>query len=497
MKRLNTNFLENKTFNKADYNYKKSELSAGIIHIGVGNFHRAHQAYFFDALFNQRKDFNFGILGASLRQSDALIRNDLKEQNFLSTVVLRDRETTSVRVLQSMVDFLPADNLLLVDALSCENIKIVSLTITEGGYYIDSYGEFDILHSDIVKDINNSTNPKTIFGVLLLALAKRKEKNIAPFTLMSCDNIAHNGKVLKNIMLKMAEHINPTLINYISNEVSFPNSMVDRITPVTRESDKEFISKKYGYKDTRPVFCEPFVQWFLEDDFCNTRPALQDVGVVFVKDILPYELMKIRILNGSHACISSLAALLNITYVHEALENKIVKEFLDNVITHEIIPLLKDIVDVNLQEYYQTILTRFNNPYIKDTITRICIDNSSKIPKFIVQSIKDAIKKNSSVDGLALVCALWCRYCTGFDEYDNSLDIHDPKQEELKDCAIKAKLNPALFLSMQDIYGDLNQDENFVNIFSKTLNSLWENGVEFTVNNYNSNMLKNTKEQDK
>ena len=382
---LNKNFLENKSFNKADYNYNQADLTAGIIHIGVGNFHRSHEAYYLDALFNKRKDLNYGIVGAGLREYDSFMRNDLLKQDCLTTVVSRDSETTSVRVLQSMIDFIEVDNKLLVESLTNENIKIVSLTITEGGYYIDSYGNFNIQNEEIQADIKNPDSPNTAFGILIKALKIRKEKGLAPFTLLTCDNIAHNGDVLKNVVVKLSAAIDPALSEYIEKNVAFPNSMVDRITPTATDADRAFIQSEYGYIDNRPVFCEPFIQWIIEDNFCNGRPALEEVGVMFVEDIEAYELMKIRMLNGSHAAISSVSALLNIDYVHEALEHKTVKTFLDNIMNKEVIPVLKNIIDVDLDKYYNTVLNRFANPYIKDTITRICFDNSNLLASIFSQ----------------------------------------------------------------------------------------------------------------
>ena len=432
---LNKNFLENKSFNKADYNYNQADLTAGIIHIGVGNFHRSHEAYYLDALFNKRKDLNYGIVGAGLREYDSFMRNDLLKQDCLTTVVSRDSETTNVRVLQSMIDFIEVDNKLLVESLTHENIKIVSLTITEGGYYIDSYGNFNIQNEEIQADIKNPDSPNTAFGILIKALKIRKEKGLAPFTLLTCDNIAHNGDVLKNVVVKLSAAIDPALSEYIEKNVAFPNSMVDRITPTATDADRAFIQSEYGYIDNRPVFCEPFIQWIIEDNFCNGRPALEEVGVMFVEDIEAYELMKIRMLNGSHAAISSVSALLNIDYVHEALEHKTVKTFLDNIMNKEVIPVLKNIIDVDLDTNYNTVLNRFANPYIKDKITRICFDNSNKQPKFIIDSIKSGIKNRVNVDGLILTCALWCRYSKGRDENNKAIEINDGRKDKLKELA--------------------------------------------------------------
>ena len=482
---LNKNFLDNKFFNKNDYKYKQDDLSPGIIHIGVGNFHRSHQAYLLDSLFNKRKDLDFGIVGAGLREYDTYMRDDLLKQDFLTTLVQRDVDTTTTRILQSMIDFIKVDNNLLVESLIQENIKIVSLTITEGGYYIDSYGKFNINDPEVQEDIKDPNNPQTVFGLLLKALKIRKEKGISPFTLLSCDNIAHNGDVLKNIMVKLSEKIDGELNSYVRNNVTYPNSMVDRITPTATLKDINFIESEYGYTDNRPVFCEPFIQWIVEDNFCNGRPALEEVGVMFVENIEPYELMKIRMLNGSHAAMSSLSPLLDIEYVHEGLENKTIKSFLDNIMNNEVVPVLKDVVDIDLDQYYQTVMKRFANPYIKDTITRICFDNSNKQPKFIIDSIKDGIKNDVSVDGLILACALWCRYSIGSDVNNKEIDINDVRKEQLKTLAFKAKENPQVFIEMEEVYGTLAQNEYFAKTFKEMLNSIWNNGVENTVKNYN------------
>lgn len=487
MKTLNKNFLENDIFQKDEYNYSQDELSAGIIHLGVGNFHRSHQAQYLDALFNKRKNLDFGILGAGLRHYDDAMRTDLIAQDCLTTLISRDDKNTNIRVLQSMIDFIEINNIALINSLIEEKIKIVSLTITEGGYYIDSNSDFNIEHEEIQEDINNFDNPKTVFGVLLLAIKKRKEANTAPFTLMSCDNISHNGNILKNVMLKMSEAIDKDLMEYIKTNISFPNSMVDRITPALSSKDKDFISKNYAYEDKRPVFCEPFTQWVLEDKFCNKRPDLEEVGVVFVEDILPYELMKLRLLNGSHSILSSLAALLDITYVHESLSDPLVKGFLDKIIKKEVIPNIDIDIDVDLFDYYKSVLNRFSNPYVEDTITRICIDNSNKYPKFVIDSIRDGLKNSANVDGLVLVCALWCRYCTGYDEKKIKLEINDPREELLTKQALLAKDKPIEFINIEEVFGDLNKNDIFVSLFTKTLNSIYENGVENTVKEFNNN----------
>ena len=310
--------------------YDPADLKPGIVHVGVGNFHRAHMAAYLDDLFNEGKGQDFGIVGASLFGSRR--RDALQPQGWLQTLVARDGESTQGRVLASMVDYLPVQkdegHPELQKMLTNPDIKIVSLTITEGGYFLDANtGMFDDKHPDMQHDAANPDSPKTVFGMMLKALKARREAGVKPFTILSCDNVMHNGDVVKSVVQGLAEISDPDFATWVADNVACPNGMVDRIVPATTDAEVAYIKDSYEYEDEYPVFCEPFTQWVLEDNFCNGRPPLEDVGVQFVPDVSQYETMKLRILNGGHASLCYPSALLEVEYVHESMEHATIGPF--------------------------------------------------------------------------------------------------------------------------------------------------------------------------
>jgi mannitol 2-dehydrogenase len=304
--------------------YRRSDLSAGIVHIGVGNFHRAHQAVYLDDLFNAGRDRDWAIIGAGVRDPDVTIREKLKEQDWLTTVVEQEADTTRAHVTGAMIDFVkPYDTAALLETLSAPNIRIVSLTVTEGGYYISPATQhFDPTHPDIVYDASHADSPRTAFGLIAAGLKRRRAAGVPPFTVMSCDNIPGNGHVTENAVAGLAELADPEFAGWIRVNVAFPNSMVDRITPATTDRERAFLRDNYGLEDYWPVFCERFRQWVVEDKFPAGRPALETVGVTFTSDVAPYEHMKIRILNGGHAAIAYPAGLLDIHLSRSAHSSK-------------------------------------------------------------------------------------------------------------------------------------------------------------------------------
>ena len=395
-------------------NYRRSDLSAGIVHFGVGNFHRAHQAVYLDDLFNAGRDHDWAIVGAGVRDPDVIVREKLKEQDWLTTVVEQEAHATNIRVTGAMIDFVrPYDVAANLDMLARPQIRIVSLTVTEGGYYISpATQKFDSGHPDIVADARNIDSPKTVFGLIVAGLKRRRAAGVPPFTVMSCDNIPGNGHVTENAVAGVAELADPKLAQWIKQaNVCFPNSMVDRITPATTDRERAILSDTYGLEDNWPVFCEAFRQWVVEDKFSSGRPALETVGVTFTSDVAPYELMKIRILNGGHAAIAYPAGLLDIHFAHEAMEDPQIPEFLETLTKREILPVVPPPPQVDLEAYRRKVAERFANPKIGDTISRLCLDGSNRQPKFVLPTVRDRLKAGAGVKGLALVSALWCRYC--------------------------------------------------------------------------------------
>jgi len=471
--------------------YRRGSLSAGIVHFGVGNFHRAHQAVYLDSLFNLGFDHDWALIGAGVRANDTDMRRKLLGQDYLTTVVEQEADQSSARVTASMLDFLPVGDLAAIsETLADPKIRIVSLTVTEGGYYIDPASQrFDADHPDIVADSANPEAPKTVFGLILLGLQLRRERGVMPFTVMSCDNIPGNGHVAQNAVAGLAELINPELAKWVREVVAFPNGMVDRITPATSQRERDALEQQFGIVDAWPVFCEAFKQWVLEDNFPAGRPALEKVGVQFVPDVAPYEHMKIRILNGGHATIAYPAGLLDIHFVHEAMEHPLVRKFLEKVEREEIIPVVPPVPDTDLGDYYKLIEQRFSNPKIGDTIQRLCLDGSNRQPKFILPSAADRLAAGQSVTGLALVSALWARYCYGESDSGKPIPPNDPNWDRLTALAKAAKADPKAWLGMADIFGPLATNPAYVAAFTAALSSLWSRGTSATLQAYLADQL--------
>lgn len=466
--------------------YDRASLRAGILHFGVGNFHRAHQAVYLDDLFGSGLGHDWALVGAGVFEGEKIGREKLAEQDWLTTVVEQDEAHMSARVTGAMIDFLtPGDAAAIIERLANPAIKIVSLTITEGGYFIDpASGIFDPTHPDIVADARNLSAPKTVFGIILAGLMRRRAAGVVPFTIMSCDNIPHNGHVTFDGVVGLARLIDEDLADWISEHVAFPNSMVDRITPATTDRERKILADEFGVEDNWPVFCEPFRQWVLEDRFTDGRPPLEKVGVQFVHDVAPYELMKIRILNGGHASIAYPAGLMDIHFVHEAMQEPLVRGFLNKVEHDEIIPTVPPVPDTSLEDYYQLVDKRFSNPKIGDTVRRLCLDGSNRQPKFIIPTIADRLKAGKSVTGLALESALWCRYCFGTTDSGVVIEPNDPSWDRLQITAKAAKDAPATWLAMADIYGDVGRSQAFAQEFAQALDALWANGVRATLTRY-------------
>lgn len=466
--------------------YDRSQLTAGIVHFGVGNFHRAHQAVYLDDLFNAGFDRDWAIIGAGVLPSDATMRAKLAAQDFLTTVVEQDNNRTGAHVTGAMIDYLePGDVAGIVTRLADPSIRIVSLTITEGGYFIDpASGVFNPTHPDIVADAQNPAAPKTVFGLIVAGLKARRDRNVPPFTVMSCDNIPGNGEVTHAAVSGLARLHDPAFADWIDANVAFPNGMVDRITPATGAREIGIVADDYGIEDAWPVFCEEFKQWVLEDHFPLGRPALEKVGVQFVPDVAPYEHMKIRILNGGHAAIAYPAALLDIHFVHEAMEEPLIRAFLAKLEHDEIIPVIPPVPNTDLGDYYKLIETRFSNPKIGDTIPRLAQDGSNRQPKFILPSTADRLARGEDVVGLSLVSALWCRYFAGTSDSGKTIVFNDQSADRLNRAALAAKDDPMAFLALGDIFGDVARSDLFRRRFAHALKTLWEKGTRATLQLY-------------
>ena len=467
--------------------YDIKALQPGIFHIGVGNFHRAHQAMYLDRLFNLGIDHDWGLVGSGIKPGDRRMRLKLQAQDWLTTVVELDEKGLTARVCGSMIDFVETEPYKLVESLILPEIRIVSLTITEGGYFVnEKTGGFDLEHPDIQHDISNPDMPRTVFGILAAALDIRKKTGLAPFTVMSCDNAPDNGHLTHRALVGLANAIAPELGAWIDKEVAFPSSMVDCITPAISDQERTKLRNLFGVDDAAPVFCEPFRQWVLEDNFPQGRPSFEKVGVEFVDDVAPYELMKLRILNGGHAALSFPAALIGFHYVHEAMGDTAVTAYLKKFVTQEVIPTLQPVPGVDFNDYFQLIVERFSNAEVGDTVPRLCVDSSNRLPKFILPIIVANLDLNKNCPGLTLVIAFWCFYCIcAAKNVDSRITLVDEQAERLKRYALRSENDPAAFLEMEDIFGQLGNHSVFVAQFTKSLEVVLNCGVRKTLENYN------------
>ena len=467
--------------------YDRTALKPGIVHIGLGNFHRAHMAVYLDDLFAMGLDHDWAILGAGVRAGDARMRDAMLAQDCLSTVIEMDPTGRSARRIGAMTGFIAvqADNAALIAAMSDPAIRIVSLTVTEGGYYVDAAtGKFDPHAADIVADAANPSRPGTAFGAILAALRQRKTAGVTPFTVMSCDNLPGNGHVTQAAVVGLAQLSDPAFATWVKANVAFPNGMVDRITPATGPRERA-IAAEFGLSDDPvPVTCEPFRQWVLEDNFPAGRPALEKVGVTFTDKVHLFEMMKIRILNGGHAIIAYPGGLKGIDHVHEDMADPTIRAFLDAVETREILPVVPAVPGMDLQDYKALIIRRFSNPEVMDQVRRLCLDGSNRQPKFIIPTIRDALAAGGKAEGLTLLSAMWCRYCFGIDEAGAIIAPNDPNWAVLQAKARAAKSDPAQWTSMTEIYGDLASNTGFADRFAESLRYVWAQGAEAAMLRY-------------
>jgi mannitol 2-dehydrogenase len=388
-----------------------------------------------------------------------------------------------------MVAFVePADVRPLVDTMADAATRIVSLTVTEGGYCVDAAtGRFDDAHPDIVADVeavNQMRAPRTAFAPIVASLARRRAEKRDAFTVMSCDNLPGNGDAARAAVIGLASRIDGGLAQWIAERASFPNAMVDRITPATTDAQRIALRERFGIDDARPVFCETFRQWVLEDRFCAGRPPLEDVGVELVDDVHAFELMKIRILNGGHAAIAYVSALMDIVYVHEAMTDARVVAFLSKLLEEEVIPVVPAVPGVDLRAYQASVMHRFANRAVGDTIRRLCLDGSNRQPKFIVPTIDARLARGESIDGLALVSAAWCRYCAGTTDSGAAIEANDDAWPRLSAAARASAIDPRAWLAMRDIYGDLGEHPVFVAAFGAALRKLMRDGTARTLAAY-------------
>ena len=465
--------------------YDRLGIRQSIVHIGVGNFHRAHQAVYLDDLLRESDHSEWGICGVGLLEQDYRMRDALLPQDCFYTLVESSKTGNHARVIGSLLNYLyaPDDPQAVIEKMTARECRIVSLTITEGGYYlIHGAGEFDENHPDFVDDLRHPHVPSCSFGYLAEALARRRKRGFPPFTVMSCDNLQQNGGVAKKMVLAFAEHRDRGLSQWIAENCAFPNSMVDRITPVTTDEHRSMVRNVFGIDDAWPVVTELFSQWVIEDTFPTGRPVWERVGVQMTADVLPYEKMKIRLLNASHQAICYIGMLLGYEFVHEAIADEGIRKLVQTLMDAEVTSLLPEIPGINLGEYKRTLIERFANSAIRDQLLRIGSEGSVRIPKFVLPSIVEQLARSGPIKMLSLTVAAWFRYLSGTDEQGRPTVINDPMADELREHALRGAEDPGELLGIRELFGDvLSSSPSLRSQLSHALSSLYQKGARATL----------------
>jgi mannitol 2-dehydrogenase len=468
--------------------YDRSKVGQRIAHIGVGGFFRAHQAVYADDLLHLGAASEWGLCGIGLLKHDARMRDVLNEQNCLYTVVERSAHGEQPRVIGSMVNFLyaPGNVEQVIEKMVGPECHIVTLTITEGGYYVhQGTGEFDAQNPDIQHDLAHPGEPICSFGYLLEALNRRRNQGRSPFTVMSCDNLQGNGEVIKKMLLAFAELRDPTLHNWLQQNCAFPNSMVDRITPATTDEHRALVREKFGIDDGWPVMTEPFKQWVIEDHFPLGRPAWQEAGAQMTSDVLPYEKMKLRLLNASHQALCYIGMLLGYEFAHEAMADPQIRKLVEDMMEIEVTELVPPVPGVDLTEYKKTLIERFANPAIRDQLARIGTEGSARIPKFVLPSIEEQLQRGGPIRNLSFTVACWFRYLTGKDDKGRDLPINDPMSKMLCEAAVAGGKDSQKLLSIHQVFSEgLASAPRFVAEVRDALESLYEKGARATLAKY-------------
>jgi len=466
--------------------YDRAKLSPGIVHIGLGNFHRAHQAWYLHRLMNAGLAQDWAIIGAGVRPNDEIMRQKLAAQDYLTTLIELDPSGSSAEVVGSMIDYVPVEegNGPLIARMAKPDIRIVALTVTEGGYYVDpATNAFDASHPDIVHDAANPERPRTAFGAIVAALRLRRAGGHGPFTCQCCDNLQSNGDVLRQTVVSLARLSDPELAGWIDANCTFPNAMVDCIVPATGPKEIE-LARAFGIDDAAPVTHENFRQWVMEDNFCQGRPDWDKVGAQFSDNVHGYEAQKIRILNAGHQVIVNAAELLGIETISAAMADPAIHALFRKVELEEIAPHVVPVPGMTPEQYVDLIDRRFSNPAIVDTVRRVAFDGSSRHPGFVLPTVRDALAAGAPVEGLALVEAAWARMCAGQREDGTPIEPNDPFWDDLTAVANSARDTPRAWLEMRHLYGDLADQPRFAEAFARWLRMIWAEGTETALRAY-------------
>ena len=469
--------------------YDRSALKTGIVHLGIGAFHRAHQAYYTEAVLN-RYGGNWGILGASLRSS--AVRDQLASQDGLYTLVERSSDDERLQIIGAVQTVLvgPDDPAALIAAMANPAVKIVSLTVTEKGYCHDpATGNLNLEHPDIVHDLQHLEAPRTAIGYLVAALYQRQQAGVKSFTVLSCDNLPDNGTTLGKVVQQFAHKVNPDLARWIESNTMFPCTMIDRIVPATTQTDRDQVADRLGLRDEGAVVAEPFTQWVIEDRFVDGRPQWEAVGAELVASVTDYENMKLRLLNGSHSALAYAGYLAGFDYISEVMR----EPAFDNLITHFMAREAGETLVVpegfDLAHYQHQLRERFRNTALKHRTWQIAMDGSQKLPQRLLHTVRDQLRGNGHIDIICVAVAAWIRYVSGVDEQGNAIEVSDPLASRLRvlcdanrgDAAEMVKT----IVAVTEVFGsDLRDETRFVDTTTVWLERFYEHGVLNTVRKY-------------
>ncbi|WP_101690455.1 mannitol dehydrogenase family protein [Dysgonomonas massiliensis] len=464
------------------YNFDRQQVKAGILHIGVGNFHRAHEEFYINQLLSDKIQSNWAICGAMLLPSDEKLYKALKEQNneYTLTVCGRDGRDEVYRI-GSLVELIWAIEKpeAIIDKIADKDIRIITLTITEGGYNIDkSSGEFMLEDENIKYDLNNPQTPKTAFGFVAEGLRRRKAEGNGPVTILSCDNLQHNGNTAKKAFTSFIQAQDSELAAWVALNVTFPNSMVDRITPATRPDDIERLNAQNGTSDKAPVYCEDFIQWVVEDNFIAGRPELEKVGVEFTDDVTAYENMKLSLLNASHTLLSYPSFLIGFRKVDDAMHDEQIVQFVRNFMNIDITPYVPAPGNTDLEVYKQTLIERFGNRTVSDQIARLCFDGISKFPVYIMPNLAKMIEDKADLARVTFLFAAYRHYLKyRKDDNGQSFEIAEPWMTSEDEALINSN-NPVDFLGLSSFQSvDLKAADQFVSLYQRMVQDLSEMGT--------------------
>jgi mannitol 2-dehydrogenase len=447
--------------------YDREGLQVGIVHIGVGGVHRAHQAMYIDRLLQRGLAREWAICGVGVMPADRRMRDVLRAQNGLYTLVLEHPDgNRDAQVIGSIVDcrYAPDDREGTIELLAAPTTRIITMTITEGGYQVRDSG--------------------SVFGLITEALARRRSRGIAAPTVVSCDNIEHNGDVARRAVVAHAEFAGLDLSNWVAEHVRFPSSMVDRITPVTNPDDPDIsagVQRDFGVTDEWPVVAESFTSWVLEDDFADGRPPLEEAGVLLVDDVRPYEAMKLRLLNAGHQCLCYFAWLCGYRMVHDAARDPLFAEFLLAYFDSEAMPTLRPVPGIDLTAYSRDLVERFANPGVGDTVARLCAYSSDRIPKWLLPVVHDNLAGGGPVRLAAATVASWARYAEGVDEQGEPIEVVDNLADTLVPLAQSQRVRRSAFIENAAMFGNLSRVPRFVQAYRWALDSLHTRGARTTL----------------